>query len=72
MTKAEIETLNIDGLLHDDFTPLTTALKENHTYWMAKENWYHIENGQKVINDNAPEDVKADYLEYLKASDKSI
>ena len=66
MTREEIEQLNIDGLIHDDFTPLSTALKDNHTYWMAKEEWYHIENGKKVINSDAPEEAQADYKEYLK------
>lgn len=66
MKKEDIEQLNIDGLIHDDFTPLSTALKNNHTYWMTKKEWYHIEKGKKVINEDAPDDVKEDYKEYLK------
>lgn len=66
MTREEIEQLNTEGLIHDDFTPLSTELKKNHIYWTAKKEWYHMENGEKVINSDAPKEAQEDYKEYHK------
>ena len=36
-------------------------------YWKSKKEWYHLtENGDFVVNDNAPEEAKKSYQNYLK------
>jgi len=36
-------------------------------YWASDENWYHLdENMRFVINDDAPEEAKKSYENYLK------
>ena len=34
-------------------------------YWMKNKDWTHIEDGRRVINDDAPEEAKASYENYL-------
>ena len=35
-------------------------------YWKSKREWYHLtENGDFVVNDDAPKKAKDSYKEYL-------
>lgn len=35
------------------------------SYWMKNKDWSHREDGQLVINDDAPEEAKESYKKYL-------
>ena len=41
-------------------------MTKRHMYWTTNSEWYHYEGLRRVVNDDAPDNVKEDYRLYLE------
>lgn len=39
-------------------------------YWQSNRDWWHYEGYERVLNDDAPQEAKASYKNYLKLREK--